>query len=156
VLLLDCISQSIWTWQSLFSEGKLSNKLYFGSLMYKILTTNCVLLACPMRRVTPLWLLQQTWGPKMWFPVAAVEFVWCMMHISYWYLDIYSACGGMRWRSWLRHFATSWKVAGSIPDGVIGFFHWQSFRPHYGPGVDSASNRSEYQKCFLRVKAAGT
>jgi hypothetical protein len=28
--------------------------------------------------------------------------------------------GSMRWRSWLRHCATSWKVAGSIPDGVIG------------------------------------
>ena len=28
-----------------------------------------------------------------------------------------------RWRSWLRHCATSWKFAGSISDGVIGFFH---------------------------------
>ena len=27
-------------------------------------------------------------------------------------------------RSWLRHYATSWKVAGSIPDGIIGIFHW--------------------------------
>ena len=27
------------------------------------------------------------------------------------------------WRSWLRHCATSRKVAGSIPDGVIGIFH---------------------------------
>jgi hypothetical protein len=26
--------------------------------------------------------------------------------------------GGTQWRSWLRHCATSWKVAGSIPDGV--------------------------------------
>ena len=30
---------------------------------------------------------------------------------------------GMRWRSWLRHCATSRKVEGSIPDGVIGIFH---------------------------------
>jgi hypothetical protein len=30
-----------------------------------------------------------------------------------------------------------------------------SFRPHYGPGVDSASNRKWYQVCFLGVKAAG-
>jgi len=30
-----------------------------------------------------------------------------------------------------------------------------SFRPHYGPRVDSASNRKEYQECFLGVKAAG-
>jgi len=30
---------------------------------------------------------------------------------------------GARWRSWVRHRATSRKVAGSIPDGVIGIFH---------------------------------
>jgi len=30
-----------------------------------------------------------------------------------------------------------------------------SFRSHYGPGVDSASNRNEYQEYFLGVKAAG-
>jgi hypothetical protein len=28
----------------------------------------------------------------------------------------------------------------------------QPFRPHYGPGVDSASNRNEYQEYFLRGK----
>ena len=27
------------------------------------------------------------------------------------------------WRSWLRHCATSQKVAGSIPDGVTLIFH---------------------------------
>ena len=27
------------------------------------------------------------------------------------------------WRSWLRHCAAIRKVAGSIPDGVIGIFH---------------------------------
>jgi hypothetical protein len=27
------------------------------------------------------------------------------------------------WRSWLRHRASSRKVAGSIPDGVIGIFY---------------------------------
>ena len=30
---------------------------------------------------------------------------------------------GTRWRSWLRHYATSRKVASSIPDGVIEIFH---------------------------------
>jgi hypothetical protein len=38
--------------------------------------------------------------------------------------------------------------------------HWnfsltQYFLSHYGPGVDSASNRNEYQEDFLGVKAAG-
>jgi hypothetical protein len=32
--------------------------------------------------------------------------------------------GSTRWRTWLSHCATSWRVAGSIPDGVIGIFHW--------------------------------
>jgi len=33
---------------------------------------------------------------------------------------------GTRWRSRLRHCATSRKAAGSIPDGVIGIFHWHN------------------------------
>jgi len=31
----------------------------------------------------------------------------------------------------------------------------KSFWSHYGPGVDSASNRNKYQERFLGVKAAG-
>ena len=31
----------------------------------------------------------------------------------------------------------------------------KSFWSHYGPGVNSASNRNEYQEYFLGVKAAG-
>ena len=34
--------------------------------------------------------------------------------------------GGTRWRSWLRHCSGSRKVAGSIPDGIIGIFHWHN------------------------------
>jgi hypothetical protein len=33
---------------------------------------------------------------------------------------------GTPWRSCLRHRATSWKVAGSIPEGVMGSFHWHN------------------------------
>jgi hypothetical protein len=37
------------------------------------------------------------------------------------------------------------------------FCHWnfsltQSFRQHYGPGIDSVSNRNEHQECFLGGK----
>ena len=32
---------------------------------------------------------------------------------------------GIQWCIWLRHTATSWKVTGSIPNGVIGVFHWR-------------------------------
>ena len=57
---------------------------------------------------------------------------------------------------WLRCCSTNRKVAGSIPVGVIGnFIDIKSFGSHYGPGVDSASNRNEYQEHFLGVKAAG-
>ena len=57
---------------------------------------------------------------------------------------------------WLRCSTTNPKVAGSMPAGVNGFFlDIKSFRSHYGPGVDSASNRNEYQEYFLGVKAAG-
>jgi hypothetical protein len=39
--------------------------------------------------------------------------------------------------------------------------HWnfsvtKSFRSHYGPGVDSVSNRNEYQECFHGVESADT
>jgi hypothetical protein len=57
--------------------------------------------------------------------------------------------GGTQWHSWLRCCATSQKVAGLIPDGVIGIFHWQSFRLHYGPRVDPASKGNERQEYFL-------
>ena len=51
---------------------------------------------------------------------------------------------------WLRCCATNRKVSGSIPAGVSGvFIGIKSFRSHYGPGVDSASNRNEYKEYFL-------
>ena len=58
---------------------------------------------------------------------------------------------------WLRCCATNRRVAGSNPASVSGFFiDIKPFRSHYGPGVDSASNRNEYQEYFLGVKAAGS
>ena len=57
---------------------------------------------------------------------------------------------------WLRCCATNRKVVGLIPAGVSEFFIYiKSFRSHYGPGVESASNRNEYEEYFLGVKAAG-
>ena len=43
---------------------------------------------------------------------------------------------------------------------VSRWFHWnfsftESSRPHYGPGVDSASNTNEHREYFLGVKVAG-
>jgi len=65
-------------------------------------------------------------------------------------------CPGTAVGQWLRCSATNRKVAGSIPAGVIGIFiDVKYFRSHHDPGVNSASNRNEYQEYFLGVKAAG-
>jgi hypothetical protein len=47
-------------------------------------------------------------------------------------------------------------VACSIPDGGTGIFHLHiPFVCTMAPGIDSASNRNEYQEYFLGLKAAG-
>jgi hypothetical protein len=38
----------------------------------------------------------------------------------------YNVTGGTWWCSWLRHCATSWTVAGSIANGIIGILHWHN------------------------------
>ena len=56
---------------------------------------------------------------------------------------------------WLRCCATNRMVAGSIPDIVIrNFYCHNSSNRTMALGVDSASNRFEYQEHFLGVKAA--
>jgi hypothetical protein len=42
------------------------------------------------------------------------------------YVKVVVCWGGTRWRSWLRHYDTSRKIAGSIPDGAIWIFHWHN------------------------------
>jgi len=54
--------------------------------------------------------------------------------------------------------ALRYKPAGRVFDSRWchgNFSVTYSFRSHYGPGVDSASNGNEYQMYFLGVKAAG-
>ena len=75
---------------------------------------------------------------------------------SRWITAYYISFWGTTVAQWLRCCATNWKVAGSNPAGVSRLFtDTKSFRSHYGPGVDSASNRNEYQEYFLWVKTAG-
>ena len=81
-------------------------------------------------------------------------------HIRRWSHNIIILTIVLQWGTavvqWLRSCARNRKVARSIPAGVTGFFiDIKSFRSQYGPGVDSASNRNEYQEYFLGVKAAG-
>jgi hypothetical protein len=66
-----------------------------------------------------------------------------------------NTCTSLGAVQYFTHYATSRKVAGSIPEEFFEFLLTQFFRPYYGPGVDSASNRNEYQGSSLRVKALG-
>jgi hypothetical protein len=52
-----------------------------------------------------------------------------------------------------RHYATSWKDAGSIPEEIIVFFDWPNLSKHImALGVDLVSNRNEYQEFSWGVK----
>ena len=53
---------------------------------------------------------------------AIYMYIQCIYIYMYMYI-VYDIVGGTRWGSWLRHCATSRRVAGSIPDGVTGIFH---------------------------------
>jgi len=67
-------------------------------------------------------------------------------------VELYLCSGGSRCRSCLRHCATSWKVAGSIPDGVTGFFfHWHNFPTALWP----RGQLSLYQKWVLGMCPGG-
>jgi hypothetical protein len=60
---------------------------------------------------------------------------------------------------WLRYCATNRKVAGSIPDGVIGIFNWRNPSDRImALGVDSASEQKWIPGAFplgVGVKVAG-
>ena len=52
-------------------------------------------------------------------------------------------------------YKSEWTLVRSQLVSVDFFIYVKPFRSHYGPGVDSASNRNEYQEYFVGVKAAG-
>jgi hypothetical protein len=56
----------------------------------------------------------------------------------------------------MKHCATSRKIAGSIPDIVIGIFYLHNPFGHTMALGLTQSNGNEYQEYFLGVKAAGT
>ena len=63
---------------------------------------------------------------------------------------------GTRWLSWLRHCTTSRKVAGSIPDSVIGIFHWHyPFGRTMALGSTQALTEMSTRNISWGVKAAG-
>jgi len=70
------------------------------------------------------------------------------------FLFVYSPiCDGTRWRSWLRHCATSRKVAGSIPNGVIGII--DNISGHTALGSALPLTEISTRNISWVVKAAG-
>ena len=60
------------------------------------------------------------------------------------------------WRLWSRHCATSRKIAGSIPDGVISIFHWQNPSGRtMALGSNQPLTEMNTRNISLGVKAAG-
>jgi hypothetical protein len=70
---------------------------------------------------------------------------------------LFNICGTfIQRRSWLRHCATSRKVAGSIPDVVIGIFPWHN--PSGGTmalGSNQPLTEMSTRNISWEVKAAG-
>jgi len=65
-----------------------------------------------------------------------------------------SSQGGTRWRRWLRHCDTSWKVEVSIPDGIIGIWHNPTDRT-MALGLTQSLTEMSTRNIFWVVKAAG-
>jgi hypothetical protein len=60
------------------------------------------------------------------------------------------------WRSWLIHYATSRKFAGSIPDTVVGLFYWHNPSDHtMALGSNQPLTEMSTRNISWGVKAAG-
>ena len=64
--------------------------------------------------------------------------------------------GGTRWHSSLRQCATSRKVAGSVPDGVIGILHrYNPSGRNMALGSTQPLTEMSTRNIYWGVKAAG-
>ena len=68
------------------------------------------------------------------------------------FIDVLKQSRGTAVAQWLRCCATNRKVAGSIPDGVIGIFHWHKILPI---ALWRWSRLSLKQKWVLRIFPGG-
>jgi len=60
--------------------------------------------------------------------------------------------GGAQWHSGMGTTLQTSRSRVQFSMVTLEFFSDIIFQSHYGPGVDSASNRNEYQVCFLGGK----
>jgi hypothetical protein len=58
-------------------------------------------------------------------PYASFVGIW-FLSVSWFVYVLRLLRGPLMVAQWLRYCATNWKVAGSIPGGVIGIFHWHN------------------------------
>jgi hypothetical protein len=106
---------NVFTFTLLLSDGR-AGKAWEPSnkMMLFILTLQMD------RRVVVLFVLYKSLFERWHESVCYVFWSDLLLNISG---DTSDRCG-TRYRSWLRHHATSRKVAGSVSDQVIGFFNW--------------------------------
>jgi hypothetical protein len=89
------------------------------------------------------------------------KFVWRLRTITkvIWrnlFLCIPIRYGGTEWRSWLRHCTTRRKVAGLIPGGVNGIFHWHNPSGHtMALGLTQPLTEMSTRNTSWGVKTAG-
>jgi hypothetical protein len=135
--------------------GEISNK---KNTLYWIFVTSCYRYSFQYEK-GHLFLLSLSWAITtdiLLFVVVSflnlykLQFVWNYLHtLLYVGHAVAQLVEALRYKLEGRVFDSRW-------------CHWNfsltlSFRPHYGPGFDSASNRNEYQEYFLGwgVKTAG-
>jgi hypothetical protein len=68
---------------------------------------------------------------------------------------VHSVHRGLGWRSGYCAALLFGRSRDLFPVVSLDFSVTYSFRPHRGPGVDSAPSENEYQEYFLEVRAAG-
>jgi len=56
------------------------------------------------------------------------------------------------WWIRLRHCPSNREVANSIIEMILQFYFHLIFRPHFGPAIDTATNRNKRQACLLGIK----
>ena len=82
-----------------------------------------------------------------------------MHHITillHYFQNVPGQARGTWWRSWLRHCTASRKVVGSIPDDVIGIFHWHNPSGHtMALGLTQPLTEMSTRNISWGVKAAG-